>query len=131
MLSNLIFRRNDNGLLLLIVLFSCFRQFSLPLPIVFANGIALGRFIRTPVQGIEKYFPANGWINTYGLFGIKKWDGKNIYGQLFPSPNLLGVDFIGINGFTGLRIQKRYTLDSAYLGSALMVNISHNKPSFS
>jgi hypothetical protein len=118
----------------ILYLFSYFRSILLPLPILFANGISMGRFVILPVGGEEKYIPAEGWINTFGLFGVKKWEGNNIYGQLFPFPLLIlrADDFIGINGFTGFRFQyKSYYDNCFYFGYALMVNIDYKKPSFS
>ena len=102
MLLDFLIKEGFNGVIVFILyLFSFFRSILLPLPILFANGISMGRFVILPVGGEEKYIPAEGWINTYGLFGVKKWEGNNIYGQLFPFPLFIlgGDDFIGLSQF--------------------------------
>jgi hypothetical protein len=71
------------------------------------------------------YIPAEGWVWTQGLFGIRKWEGE-FYGQLSDS-------FIGVSGFFGLRIGGCIwsilgAVDTYYLGSALKVKIGEEIP---
>ena len=68
----------------------------------------------------ELVYPAHGWLNTIGLKGIKEWNGS-FYGQMqnhywYSMP----FTYIGMTGFTGLRIYAGTTL---LLGSALRVKL--------
>ena len=55
--------------------------------------------------------PAEGWVNTYGLFGKKEWSG-DFYG--------------GVIGFTGIKITNKL-LDHFYFGAALGVSIDDER----
>jgi hypothetical protein len=52
--------------------------------------------------------PAEGWVNTFGLFGKKEWSG-DFYGDVL--------------GFTGIKITNEL-LDHYYLGSALRITMN-------
>ena len=71
------------------------------------------------------YYPAKGWLWTLGSSGIRNWIGE-FYGQLYNS-------YIGVSGFTGLRIGGSIFsliggVDTYYLGSALRVKIGDEHP---
>jgi hypothetical protein len=67
------------------------------------------------------YYPAEGWIRTIGLNGLKKWDGK-FYGQIKKLDFGMGGEFLGGIGFTGLRINYGF-FNTLFLGSTLMIKI--------
>jgi len=54
--------------------------------------------------------PAEGWINTDGLFGKKNWSG-NFYGNVI--------------GFTGIKITKNI-FDHYYLGTAVKIRVENS-----
>jgi hypothetical protein len=68
-----------------------------------------------------KYIPSEGWIYSIGIAGKKTWVGP-FYG------NMAGPGFIGVVGFTGLKIAVKLN-DCFYLGSAMKIGISPNPPS--
>jgi hypothetical protein len=72
------------------------------------------------------YYPAEGWVRTIGLTGLKKWDGK-FYGQLLRIDFGLGGEFLGGIGFTGLRIHYGF-FNTLFLGSALLMKIGPKHP---
>jgi len=52
-------------------------------------------------------YPANGWITTNGINGIKKWEGKNIWGDLPIKPfsfSVYDITYPGVYDFTGISI---------------------------
>ena len=67
-----------------------------------------------------EYIPSEGWISSFGITGKKTWVGP-FYG------NMVGLGFIGVVGFTGLKIA--LLNDCFYLGSAMKIDISSNPPS--
>jgi len=85
-------------------------------PIGFNEWICMGVFSGNWPYSI--LHPSNGWINTIGLNGIKKWEGEFAGGLMGP----LGTPRIGAVDFTGLSLY----LDNDerfYLGFALLVYI--------
>jgi hypothetical protein len=91
--------------------------------------VSFGRTIDTPWYG-KNYVPAEGWVSSYGLFGIKHLIGS-FYGQLpkflrFPAP--FGYAYTGAVGFTGIRIAQDLILSYYFLGFALYVKIGENRP---
>lgn len=70
------------------------------------------------------YNPANGWVNTIGLFGKKKWEGR-LYGDSI-SFGIGDTYFTGAIGFTGIRFNKES--ETYYLGSALYVKLTTETP---
>jgi hypothetical protein len=72
-------------------------------------------------------FPAEGWIDTFGLLGHKKWN-RTFYGSLPISvlPSLIFYIYPGIIGFTGIQITIQ--AKSFFLGSAILVKISSGAP---
>jgi hypothetical protein len=70
-----------------------------------------------------EYYPANGWVHTIGLNGLKTWDGS-IYGNMGKILTISGGLYKGIVGFTGLKI---IGMDF-FLGSALRVKLGYNHP---
>jgi len=88
--------------------------------------IICGHRVEHIAGGYWNYYPAEGWVWTLGLFGIKEWKGK-FWGQQF------GNGYVGAAGFTGLRIGGsgvlRFPIGRAYyLGSALVVDIGEERP---
>ena len=52
-------------------------------------------------------YPANGWITTDGINGIKKWEGENIWGDLPIEPFeffIFDYTYPGVYDFTGISI---------------------------
>jgi hypothetical protein len=76
-----------------------------------------------PADFIWESFPATGWVDTYGLAGIKKWDGSFSGGCGGKRLTLTYYEFIGARGFTGLGVST--TLDSLdfFIGSALWARL--------
>jgi len=77
--------------------------------------IYLGQF-RIP-GGID---PAEGWIITCGLTGLRKWNGS-ITGNIIKDS---WYDSTGVIGFTGIKIMHKEFHKNFYLGTALLVSIS-------
>ena len=107
---------NDNiaplGTVLLFILNKIYDIF----PFHFPNTVSLG--YRHKVATI----PSSGWITTQGLLGHKEWDGE-FYGGIYLFGN---SRYIGIRGFTGLRIQNNS--NDFYFGWALQVKIRNYNP---
>lgn len=80
---------------------------------------------------LGEYWPAEGWINSWGINGNKSWDGK-FWGVLpiFPANILLfTLCYYGIMSFSGITIY--YNADepvNLFLGSALWVKIDSELP---
>lgn len=68
------------------------------------------------------YRPAEGWVNTIGLNGLHKTEGK-FYGGLSTPPmrNLLGEMYSlpGIIGFQGIKLRATFSAGRFYFGFAL------------
>ncbi|MFA5102023.1 MAG: hypothetical protein WC525_02605 [Candidatus Thermoplasmatota archaeon] len=87
-------------------------------PLSFSQWIRFGEWISRP--GYVN--PADGWLSTMGLNGMKTWD-HSFHGGIG------GDDYLGVMGFTGIKIffpnlnfvAIPYT--AFFLGSALLVNI--------
>ena len=79
------------------------------------------------------YYPANGWLGTFGLNGRRVFHGQPLYGALPLDPIGIGYPwgtnyyYPGIMGFTGLHINILETVHF-YLGSALWVKIDSVHP---
>jgi len=80
-------------------------------PVAFLTDIALG-WSGVPFEGTHRYYyPAEGWMWSLGLFGVKKFE-KAFHGAIQEVPSLCPlrymysdcIDYIGITGFTGLTI---------------------------
>jgi len=69
---------------------------------------------------------ADGWMDTFGLLGVKKWDGS-LLGTL-PTMKILydpGYFDPGVLYFTGLKISlNKDTFNHFFIGSAFWVNIT-------
>ena len=77
-------------------------------------------------------FPAKGWVSTIGLNGKKTWTSP-IYGNILELWGNFGyyVWLLGAIGFTGIKFgSPRFEagFKSFYLGSALMVKLTNDKP---
>jgi hypothetical protein len=68
----------------------------------------------------SEYIPSEGWISSFGLTSKKTWVGP-FYGDM------AGSAFIGVAGFTGLKIA--LLNDCFYLGSAMKISINPNPAS--
>jgi len=68
--------------------------------------------------------PSNGWIFTSGLNGIKEWNGS-FYGSIGKIGGSLGSYYLGVIGFTGIKISQGYSGKIYFLGNALRVNIEY------
>ena len=77
------------------------------------------------------YSPANGYIQTNGLDGLKSWDG-NFYGYL-GSYEYNGyfydeIDYLGMKGFSGIHLRSFILDENIYLGFAIKIALSTNHP---
>jgi len=81
--------------------------------------LSAGHTISLGIQGTQWTYPAEGWVFTIGLTGVKNWEG-NIIGDI-----RLGIldEFIGVTGFTGLKIRNLNSNDVFYMGFALRTKI--------
>jgi hypothetical protein len=93
------------------------------LPATLLSSIVLGADIPDIVfPGQSIYFPASGWVDTFGLKGRQNFL-NDFYGQYTP-----GLD-VGVLGFTGIKIiipTYKFIIYSFYLGSAVKVKIGPN-----
>jgi len=87
-------------------------------PLSFSQWIRFGEWIYRP--GYVN--PADGWLSTMGLNGMKTWD-HSFHGDIG------GDDYLGVMGFTGIKIffpNRNFVVvpyAAFFLGSALLVNI--------
>ena len=96
----------------------------------FAYGNSLGIGGKTwDMDGNPIFHSSDGWIETVGLFGKKNFTGS-MFGQISEFFTILGNFFVGVNGFTGLKIMED-DFCKYYLGFATRVNISSSPPKFS
>ena len=51
-----------------------------------------------------------------------------MFGQLFYFVTLISLEFVGANGFVGVKIEKQNGFDALYLGFALLVKIDEEPP---
>ena len=74
-------------------------------------------------------YPANGWVFTFGLNGLKTWNGQ-IYGQIVDFPAILGNGVYSVTyGFIGVKIHtEQNDFKSKFLGSAPGVKIDYEPP---
>jgi hypothetical protein len=98
-------------------------------PLKTFNIIGYGRLTDHEWQ-IPIYSPAKGWLNTFGIFGKKTWNGL-FYGQYKPFPypfnNLFYTGTIGFTGFNILRFIDD-DLRCFSLGIAISVKIGEKYP---
>jgi len=99
-----------------------------PLPV--CCDIGLGT--RSEGSSESRIYPANGWITTIGLKGIKHWGGQ-FYGHLHKLPIITplfdgGIFYPGVSVFTGLRLSDLGSMECFYLGTALCVKIGPELP---
>jgi len=76
-----------------------------------------------PADFIWESFPAIGWVDTYGLTGIKNWDGAFSGGCGGKRLTLTYYEFIGARGFTGLGVTTTWDNLDFFIGSALWVRL--------
>ena len=70
-------------------------------------------FMSIMILGIDKYKPAEGWIWTMGLNGVKKWSGK-FYGSLSDRAGCIASNY-----FSGLKIVTN--IEGQELGGAMLL----------
>jgi len=94
----------------------CFAPLS---PFTIGSGISLGT-----CSGWGYYlFPAEGWINTNGLYGEKNWEGE-FMGGICRFHVFIDFVYLGVIGFKGLKIMDSNIENTYfYLGFANYVNI--------
>ena len=94
-------------------------------PVTLLSIIGLGTLLANPGYGWHNY-PANGWIHTNGLNGVKNWSG-DIYGNLTENYIISWLwvfeCYPGVFGFSGIKIGITESLNSFYLGHAIKVKI--------
>lgn len=96
------------------------------------NHVPVGYTIGLGLRSLSDTYPANGWITTVGLNGIKSWVGS-FYGQLKRIPILIilfdgGIFYPGVSGFTGIQVSEIGSMDCFYFGTALQVKIGPEVP---
>ena len=111
---------------LLLILFSTFAYLSV-LCIGSEQPISIGSLITFGCSGFYDDEPSNGWIFTFGLNGIKSYNG-DFYGQLFGIFLLVVMLYTGIIGFTGISIRKSNVISAFRLGFGLHVKIGSGLP---
>ena len=85
-------------------------------PLAFYNTITFGW------EGLlGKYYASSGWVRTFGLLGIKNWEGR-IIGRFIPIDLWDFSHYTGVIGFTGLHIRDESRVIK-YFGFATAVNI--------
>ena len=84
-------------------------------PIGFNEWITFGYLHSWPYG---PFYPANGWIYTSGMNGVKTWN-QSFYGPLLMFPILC----FGAIDFSGISIYLPFKHERFYLGFALYVNI--------
>jgi len=82
--------------------------------------ISVGHTISLGVHNVQWTYPANGWVYTIGIIGVRQWEG-DIIGDI--RQGILD-DLIGITGFIGIKINDNIDSDEFYMGFALRVKIN-------
>jgi hypothetical protein len=96
--------------------------FSFLLPLKLGGFMINGNILNVGV-GVNSYNPSEGWVFTFGLNGIKTWDGP-VYGNIFKIPIGPFEYYCGAIGFIGIKILPFGS--GFYLGSALRVKLGSN-----
>ena len=124
--SSLLIATIGNIILLLWILLWVIHFVALPLYMAIRNPLPILNTITFGGWEPLHYFPANGWVNTFGFSGAKSWEGT-FYGNL----PMIGIwlffipieeFFTGAIGFTGIHIE------DLYFGSALWVRTNSEPP---
>ncbi len=102
------------GLDVFVILWMISYYFTNLFPISFGQTISLG------VQGTQWTYPANGWVYSIGIIGVRQWEG-DIIGNI--RQGILD-DLIGITGFVGIKIYDNSANDIFYIGFACRVKLS-------
>jgi len=100
-------------------------------PLIIGSGIIYGYSIYN--EGKDTFYPSTGWVKTLGQSGSKNCDGV-LYGHIFWFFQYLLLNirtiYVGVLGFTGLKIYNSYYNRYYYLGFASYVNINSEHPSW-
>jgi len=114
-----------------LVLFQTFFPLRTFFPLAVGNGIGLGHSeYDFCYQDYTIHKPAEGFFASYCLAGIKEWDGS-FYGQICMYALGFSLSHIGVQGFTGLKINNVENDEVSYIGLALSVGLGYNIPLFS
>ena len=100
-------------------------------PLTLLNVVGIGDYrIYDPNSG---YHESNGWIQSFGLFGKKEWNGS-LYGRLSTlwivlNSGISAFSLPGMIGYSGIKITSIKNIEKKfYLGSALWVKIGSEPP---
>jgi hypothetical protein len=97
------------------------------IPVKVFNTLTLGGYVFNPNTGFYEHKPTNGWVDTFGLNGIKIFQNQPLWGHLFLFPIYYNYYYFpGILGFTGIQITSEERM--IHLGSALWVDIGSDPP---
>jgi len=98
-----------------------------PLNWVFFGRMTFGSSYIEPSEWEQVYSPATGWVNTYGLTGIKEWNGTFFggCGITFPAFQNLYYEYIGAYGFTGMGITTNWYHLDFFIGTALWARMRY------
>jgi len=99
-------------------------DFSLLFPLKFGGYMAFGWKEWNEWEQMYFYYPAEGWVYTNGLNGIKSWIDDSFYGRI-STFELVDEYYLGATGFTGIKTSLH---SGFYFGSALQVKLSFDKP---
>lgn len=123
--------------LLFLFIFAILVEFFNIFPLAYGHRIGIGGVYYDDDEG---WLPAEGWVTTLGLLGIKSWKGS-FYGHILPILELIipivgALGYPGVFGFIGIKIItgiKDYIKDYLrvphfYFGTALWVNIGEERP---
>jgi len=92
------------------------------MPFPFGASVIFGSHVRD-LYGYDHYLNAEGWVYTNGSLGTKDWIGS-FRGKISVFEYILNTVFIGVTGFTGMRIINK----NFYQGTALHVKFETNPP---
>jgi hypothetical protein len=107
------------GIVLLEVLGASWEQFADNNPIAFFDVICAGYVLLG-----DTYKYGNGWVDSIGLLGEKKWSGQfmgNLPGRKIAFTDIAYLYYPGIYAFNGIQINFPEIGDKYFLGSALAV----------
>jgi hypothetical protein len=96
-------------------------------------GVAIGFGHNIGVDNGWEKWPAEGWIQTNGLSGVKNWNGS-VYGHLTSKIVMflpMIYYYVGCIGFTGIKVTI-FGVEPYYyfIGSALAVKLGSEEPEF-
>lgn len=110
----------------LALIFFSYTPFDPAFAMQLCRGVTFGYRQKNVLDEESIYYPCNGWVWTFGLNGIKKWNGSLIGrvwtgGYALWSGLISKAYYIGASGFTGIKIH--FSEEQFLLGSVLIVKI--------